>query len=604
MPYINPSTYPSSFGRAVRLYWEERNVSVDNNTSSVYWRLEGYNRAADSTGWYYAGPFTVVVNGQTVADSIYGEGNRIQLRNGTVVAEGTVQNIAHANDGTKSVAISFSCDYISDSSNKASGSATVSLTAIPRASTLVTQDVQFDGAWTFQIERHSSSFTHTVTATVSGTTINATVNESAPSCTFSGADTNSLAAIIPTKNSTSVTLTCKTYSGNQQVGEDYVTTVIATVPTSDVPTIQNASTFFINPWSGYYLQHHTGVQVIANNVRPSVGSYIVSVTFTGNGETKVVETGRTAPQSLETSISAEFEKLLVTGSRRWKMVALDARGRTSAAVYTLYQTITPYNPPTISITAHRCQSDGSADDLGNYAQATVSVSYTPVGSSVYNVSLVRGSVTISNVGWGSNLTTTPATLTSRAFQASNTEAYRLVATITDSVGETASASMRLSTGFVLWDAKDGGTGWAFGGSATLDNAVETKNGWHFVDNGTTLIDELFYKPGDTIVLDSVNGAGFISNASRTCSVEWTLPKSLARITTMTVTACAGAGRTISGNYLGGSATYDYKANATCTAVNHENRFLRLNMVASSAYTNATNNTPVTFTPSSLTITLA
>lgn len=127
MPYINPTTYPS-FGRAVRLYYEERNVNTEANTSDIYWELQGYNRVADSTGWYYAGPFNVTINGVKVANNLYPSGSRIHLTSSTVVARGTLANVAHDQDGSKTVTASFDCDYIYDASNKAAGSGSIPLT--------------------------------------------------------------------------------------------------------------------------------------------------------------------------------------------------------------------------------------------------------------------------------------------------------------------------------------------------------------------------------------------------------------------------------------------------------------------------------------------
>lgn len=142
MGYITPSTYPS-FGRAVRLFYEERNVNIEANTSDIYWELQGYNRIDDPTGWYYAGPFNVTINGVKVVNNLYPSGSRIQLTSTTVVAKGTLANVPHDSDGSKKVQASFSCDYIYDASNKAIGSGEITLTTIPRASTLSMQDGVF-----------------------------------------------------------------------------------------------------------------------------------------------------------------------------------------------------------------------------------------------------------------------------------------------------------------------------------------------------------------------------------------------------------------------------------------------------------------------------
>ena len=87
-------------GRSLTLSWSISSQSVSENYSNVSWTLKG---SGSATSWYMSGNFKAVINGTTV----YSSETRIQLKNGTVVASGTIK-IPHNSDGTKS--FNLSCE--------------------------------------------------------------------------------------------------------------------------------------------------------------------------------------------------------------------------------------------------------------------------------------------------------------------------------------------------------------------------------------------------------------------------------------------------------------------------------------------------------------
>ena len=88
-------------GRYLQFSWTEKSQSVADNTTTISWTLKG--AGTGESGWYYAGNFKVVINGETVYQTA--SDDRIQLWNGTTVASGTY-TITHDDDGKKSFSAS------------------------------------------------------------------------------------------------------------------------------------------------------------------------------------------------------------------------------------------------------------------------------------------------------------------------------------------------------------------------------------------------------------------------------------------------------------------------------------------------------------------
>lgn len=470
MAYINPSTYPSSFGRAVRLYYEERNVNTAANTSDIYWELQGYNKTEDTTGWYYAGPFNVTINGTKVVNNLYPSGSRIQLRSDTVVAKGTLANVAHNSDGSMSVEASFSCDYINDASNKASGSGTITLTTIPRASTVTAQDGVFGQPWTYTVNNPAAFYTR-VTLTIGSHTYTHTYASGlVPIANFTAAQTRAWADSCPDSDSATMTIRVETMRDEPTQGVpveiigDTTQTITFTVPTSwapnfPVPTRAGG----VNTYNGLTLQNLSSAQ-IRILATATTGASLTSIKITGPGINQTVDN----PSTLTTVTTG---LLTQSGDLTWTITATDSRGR-QGTWKSQPLTVTRYRLPTGTLTVHRCDANGTANDLGGYMTATLKATIdTSISGNEGTAEVKLGSTSI-----GSTSGETAAfTLTTSQSAASTTSTYTISATVTDSAGGSVTITTRLSTAQVLMDFKAGGDGVAFGGSATRSQAIEFKN---------------------------------------------------------------------------------------------------------------------------------
>ena len=106
---------------------------------------------------------------------------------------------------------------------------------------------------------------------------------------------------------------------------------------------------------------------------------------------------------------------------------------------------------------------------------------------------------------------------------------------------------------------------------------------------------LFMHSGDTLTLNQVPVSGFVTSSAKIANLLVPMGKSLADISTITVTACKGGIRTSEGGYLNGGSDSSnwldtYGVTVTATKVN--DFMINLRIQSETAFTKVTNNTPL------------
>lgn len=198
---------------SARIVWESSsNGSVANSSYVV-----GHLQVSRNDNYVTKGTWTGTMN-------IGGTVNNFNLPetsisgNWVTVLEFSIQK-AHNNDGTGSCYFEA---YVNGpagtslSSASASGSETVILDRIPRASNITCADGNIGSSTTININRTSNSFTHTLTynfGDASGTIATKTANTS-----IGWTIPTSFYAQIPDSTNGQGTITCQTYSGNTLIG--------------------------------------------------------------------------------------------------------------------------------------------------------------------------------------------------------------------------------------------------------------------------------------------------------------------------------------------------------------------------------------------------
>ena len=202
--------------------------SMADNQTIVSWRLESDGSQYYS---YYVGSLSLVIDGITVLsinDRFLMEGGGKWYQEGTTT-------ITHNTDGSRSFSISIAAGIYNWGSVNCRGSSTFTLDTIPRASTIGATDSNIGSVSMIVVSRKSAAYTHSVMFRF-GTVIGyitedggISANEvtlSAVSIPFKVPD--SFYGQIPDAPSGVCTLTCRTYSGNTQIGEAQPATFIAT----------------------------------------------------------------------------------------------------------------------------------------------------------------------------------------------------------------------------------------------------------------------------------------------------------------------------------------------------------------------------------------
>lgn len=456
------------------------------NTSTIDWQVY---LAGGGSVWYMTYNRSITLNGS----SVYSNSTRTKTYVGEPLTgmSGSL-TITHGSDGSHAaIPVSWQAGVCMTTIN-CTGSGSIPLTTIPRATTPTVSAVTIGSAPTFDFSaRADSSYTHTVTYTMgsaSGTVVTKTAN-----ATYNG--WTAPANQIPNATSGTITFTCETFNGNTSLGTTTVTTT-ATVPNTSAykpgqptATYENTTKNYL---SGTYLASLSAVKVTNITATANGGASIVSYSTTFNGATYTGTSFTTATPSS-------------AGSYTMRVTVTDSRGRTNYRDYTI--TYYAYSPPTLTATASRSDSNGNADEIGNYAKFAITGAATSVkgsgsseknsisGKIQYKQSTASSYTTVNISGSGLNLTY------SSSIEMSADYAWDIIVSVTDGANKTVSKTMKLSIGYATMDFYDGGKGIAFGTTATKNGfecAMDAEFTGGFKANGVRLLE------GTTTIANGTN----------------------------------------------------------------------------------------------------
>lgn len=265
----------SSGSLYLNVYVEQGSQSITANTSTVNWRM-----TVSRTGAYYThnhqGDSTLSLNldGRNVHYSYptwETSGEEYTLASGS-------STISHNADGTKTLPISCTFNPNNGLHGTITVSASLSLTTIPRSSSVSVSAGVIGSAVTININRQSSSFKHTVRYAWAGKSGTIATNVDASATWTLPLD---FANDIPNSASGTGTIFVDTYSGSTKTGTQS-TTLTASVPANVKPTFTGVSFSDLNgaaqnliPNSDTFIQVISNIKVAFNG---AVGSYGSSIT--------------------------------------------------------------------------------------------------------------------------------------------------------------------------------------------------------------------------------------------------------------------------------------------------------------------------------------
>lgn len=265
----------SSGSLYLNVYVEQGSQSITANTSTVNWRM-----TVSRTGAYYThnkqGDSTLSLNldGQNVHYSYptwETSGEEYTLASGS-------STISHNADGSKTLPISCTFDPNNGLHGTITISASLSLTTIPRSSSVSVSAGVIGSSVTININRQSSSFKHTVRYAWAGKSGTIATNVDTSTSWTIPLD---FASGIPNSASGTGTIYVDTYSGSTKTGTQS-TTFTASVPDNVKPTFSGITLSDLNgaaqnliPSGNTFIQVISNIKVAFNG---AVGSYGSSIT--------------------------------------------------------------------------------------------------------------------------------------------------------------------------------------------------------------------------------------------------------------------------------------------------------------------------------------
>ena len=265
----------SSGSLYLNLYVDQGTQSITANTSTVNWRM-----TVSRTGAYYThnhqGDSTLSLNldGQNVHYSYptwETSGEEYTLASGS-------STISHNADGTKTLPISCTFNPNNGLHGTITVSASLSLTTIPRSSSVSVSPGVIGSSVKININRQSSSFKHTVRYAWAGKSGTIATNVDTSTSWTIPLD---FANDIPNSASGTGTIFVDTYSGSTKTGTQS-TTFTASVPANVKPTFTGVSLSDLNgaaqnliPSGNTFIQVISNIKVAFNG---AVGSYGSSIT--------------------------------------------------------------------------------------------------------------------------------------------------------------------------------------------------------------------------------------------------------------------------------------------------------------------------------------
>jgi len=433
----------------------------------------------------------------TLSGSVSATGNRISVYKKSTTPLTLVTwtgDIAHNNDGTKSITVKF--DWVEGQlvyypASFTVATATVALPTIQRAGEISV------GSKTIQSASDTLPYTITsrgnywfklvaaVSYTYNGSTQTSSfnvLNGQYITSTYSGTiDCGDLLDRLPVTTSGTLTLTLTAYSNSamtSSVGTKTATSSLAINTNSVKPTV-SIGTITINttPISSTIVAGYTtltipyttakprGTTGLTNTITASKGSVATSTTtVVGNGS---VNTNAMAASTTDYTVT-------------YTITSKDSRGAT--ATTTKNVSVKGYTAPQISIQAYRCTSGGVQDDADVYVKATYSVVYSLTGQG--------------NVGTDSITKDGSAYTAGTIVSLSEQNSAVFLVTATDNVG-TVTKSVTVGPALMPLDLYDDGTAQHLGvglagATAEADKVkagknmyVEATSGWVGVRAGRT-----------------------------------------------------------------------------------------------------------------------
>lgn len=349
----------------------EKSYSIENNTSTVEWRVGIRSNTAYHNHYGLAETYTIVINGSTVHSAVHkptvGNGQTVWVASGTAT-------VGHNADGSKTVAVSASFNNADRGTylpTTGSCSGSLKLTTIPRATVPSIDKPSLDcgSVIKFTGTSASSNFSHKLYSSWNGEEkLIATLDKGSTAVSYSYTIPTSWEKNMPNTTSAIATFILETLNGNTVIGRKSINATVQVrsgiVPTVGNPTIEDTNS--ISEAMGLYVQSQSCIKFTIPT-SGNQGSTITSVSTKFNGQTYSGSTFTT--QAIQNS-----------GTLSYTITVTDSRGRTATKSGSV--NVVAYNPPSLTnVSAKRANSGYAVDESsGTYALLHFKVGFTSLSN--------------------------------------------------------------------------------------------------------------------------------------------------------------------------------------------------------------------------------
>lgn len=509
-----------------------------NNTGTAVENIAGYVQNYSKIRASYTASKVTLATGATAAKWTvkFGSAAAVDVATGTTTKDSAVQTVT----GNVSVV----CTLTDSRGFTASQSFTATFVSYVVPGTISANNANFGSGVSLSYGVTSGSgATYTVTTSVpqtNGSTKTETLQttSSTSSRTWTPA-VATYAPLITDRKSVTATITVKTYSGSVLFGTK--TKTITLTFTGLAPTLASGA-FAISAVNSGAVSGMSGYIQGYSKIRATYNSSKVTLKHSATVSKWSVKFGTAAAADVAAGTSTK-DSAVISATTAVVCTVTDSRGFTSSQSFTA--TIIPYSKPSITATAIRADSGGTADDEGTYIKIGFSATYAAIATNqntisvkVYSKAASAGSYT--DKGAVSDGTTTTSgtnkvyARTGKLYSGyTSTTTYNVKIVATDALGNTASREITVQTATWAFHVRNKGTGAAIGKAAETDKQMQIPSDWKYYRGTNKVFDE-----GDTIP------AGNIGNIDASKITSGTLP--VARGGTGETTKASAANSLING----------------------------------------------------------
>lgn len=451
-----------SYAYQLGLYVHTVSQSVENNSSTIYWRLDLLKHSsaysiAGGSAVFYVEINTVPQMNESIYFAMSSGQTNIGMRDGYVT-------IPHGPDGNAAFGVAFSFTPQTGAAyfpGSMAGNGVYTCAAIARATTpvLSADTVELGQSVTVTANPATNTFTHKLYYQIGNAEKVSIADLAAGTTSYSWTVPESIADSFTASTSGTVSIICETYSGSNLIGTRSVNLTV-TIPDSIVPVISNVAiseaVAGLADKFGVYVQNKSALHIETS----AYGVHAATI------DSIAVDVGGTAYSGADVTTGV----LTASGNVVITVTVTDSRGRTATTALTI--SVTAYSAPTITAAdAVRCMQNGTASEDGTYIKFTYKFNVSNVenkNDKSFKIQYLNGSTwtdlyTVSAYTGNSSYVGTVTFATDRAFS---------VRFVVSDYFSTTTVQKQVAPSFVLMDFGAGGKSMAVGRLSSNNGKLE------------------------------------------------------------------------------------------------------------------------------------